>query len=427
MFRFSRPLSPALFGVAGLAVASVVLSLPHEQQPTTASVSIDGTRTLGAPKSFKNLTLIPIYDSAAKSTNTYMTLDEALKAKLVSVKEKKQGGEVNELLLTNKGSKPVYLMAGEVVLGGQQDRCVGQDTVVKPGAKNLSLTVFCVEHGRWAGRSDFSSTAMTVASADVRNEAQNAAFMKAKPAAMVARVASPVNVAPGTPATQVAQGGFRVNSVVSGHQDYSRGRNLNDRAQTATLAGVDAVSSGQSQIWNKVAAKNERFKTQNGTGTYRKLLQMEGDSARSGIQPYIKALSGSMGKDAKLVGVVAAVNGQIVAADTFNDPALFQKLWPKLLRSYASDAAENAPSSKAKPAPAVTAARARDFIVSAADSKSNAATRSVEGLVTRVESKAAVGYHLRDDFGIRSDKSAAGGRGGFGGGEAIHSNILKKP
>ena len=39
-----------------------------------------------------------------------------------------------------------------------------------------------------------------------------------------------------------------------------------------------------------------------------------------------------------VVGVVAAVNGQIVWADIFASTGLLQKYWPKLVRSYASEA-----------------------------------------------------------------------------------------
>src|SRR5262249_27861495 len=38
------------------------------------------------------------------------------------------------------------------------------------------------------------------------------------------------------------------------------------------------------------------------------------------------------------VGVVAAVNGEIVWADLFASPQLLEKYWPKLVRSYAAEA-----------------------------------------------------------------------------------------
>lgn len=47
----------------------------------------------------------------------------------------------------------------------------------------------------------------------------------------------------------------------------------------------------------------------------------------------------------KAVGVMAAVNGQIIWADIFASPELFDLYWPKLVQSYAADALTNAPLS----------------------------------------------------------------------------------
>jgi hypothetical protein len=46
-------------------------------------------------------------------------------------------------------------------------------------------------------------------------------------------------------------------------------------------------------------------------------------------------------RDRKALGVVVAVNGRIVWADVFANPALFNKYWPKLVRSYAAEAMSN--------------------------------------------------------------------------------------
>ena len=43
-------------------------------------------------------------------------------------------------------------------------------------------------------------------------------------------------------------------------------------------------------------------------------------------------------RDKNAVGVVVAVNGEIVWADIFASTQLLQKYWPKLIRSYATEA-----------------------------------------------------------------------------------------
>src|SRR5262252_5174537 len=62
-------------------------------------------------------------------------------------------------------------------------------------------------------------------------------------------------------------------------------------------------------------------------------------------------------RDKNAVGVVAAVNGEIVWADIFASTSLLQKYWPKLVRSYASEAVVT----KAKGAQ-VTAKQAQEFL-----------------------------------------------------------------
>src|SRR5438105_2040703 len=114
------------------------------------------------------------------------------------------------------------------------------------------------------------------------------------------------------------------------------------RARESDASGK--VAAAQGKVWDRVAAKNAKFKAKPASGTYRGVLTLQGGEAGKSIAPYAKALNTSLGTDPHLVGVVAAVNGKIVAADSFGDAALFRKLWPKLLRSYAADAAENAPA-----------------------------------------------------------------------------------
>ena len=67
------------------------------------------------------------------------------------------GGEVNKLYIENTSNDTVYLMAGEVIKGGKQDRVLAQDMIIPPVSGKTELPVFCVEHHRWAyGSSDHS-------------------------------------------------------------------------------------------------------------------------------------------------------------------------------------------------------------------------------------------------------------------------------
>jgi hypothetical protein len=50
----------------------------------------------------------------------------------------------------------VLLLAGELLLGGKQDRIIGRSMVLAPRSR-ARVPVFCVEHGRWSGGKGFAS------------------------------------------------------------------------------------------------------------------------------------------------------------------------------------------------------------------------------------------------------------------------------
>ena len=82
----------------------------------------------------------------------YSTLDEAQAAGLLEVGEVTEGGSVPQLFVHNKGDRPVFLMAGEQLAGGKQNRVLNASILVAAKA-NLPIPVSCVEHGRWGYRS----------------------------------------------------------------------------------------------------------------------------------------------------------------------------------------------------------------------------------------------------------------------------------
>lgn len=422
IYKTTLAAAVAFVTVSGLvACAGAWQNAPAATATRTAIVKLDAQRTLGRPEVFKNLTIIPVYDKTARPSDSYLTLDEGLKLKLVSVKESKNGGDVNTLYVTNESKKSLYLMGGEVVLGGQQDRTLGRDTIIPPGKKVVPVTVFCVEHGRWTGRSDFDQSAPTVASAEIRSRAQNGEFFAARAAsgtpaapAQIAREARPA----ANSAADVQTGRAEVlNQSAAASRPYRNGR-ASGRIRSQASA-PNNVGDAQQQVWDKVAEKNSKLKTESSTGTYRRALTLSAGDAQKSVPAYLTALSSSLGTDPHLVGVVAAINGKVVAADIFGDPALFRKLWPKLLRSYASDAVEHTPDSGTK-AVAVTAIQAKEFLIAATDAKSKIENKSDVGSTVRFESSQAVTYSL-----VPNAKASAPMAGGFGGG-AVHMGVLGK-
>jgi hypothetical protein len=99
-------------------------------------------------------------------------LDEAMAQHKVKIRELGDGS-VNALSFVNSADKPVFVMAGEVILGGKQDRIIGRNTVI-PAKTTLDVPVFCVEHGRWDGKTKDFTTAKALAHGRLRGRASYA-------------------------------------------------------------------------------------------------------------------------------------------------------------------------------------------------------------------------------------------------------------
>jgi hypothetical protein len=83
---------------------------------------------------------------------TYTTLDDGLARGLLEVTEVADGGSVPTLKVANKGDTMAFLMAGEQLCGGKQNRVLNASIMV-PARGELPIPVSCVERGRWAYRS----------------------------------------------------------------------------------------------------------------------------------------------------------------------------------------------------------------------------------------------------------------------------------
>ncbi len=127
----------------------------------------------GDPVHHENLTIFPLYSTAALQDDGMLTFEEAGKRELIIVTElngNNSSAQVNSVHVSSTAKVPVFLMAGEVILGGKQDRIISQDTVVEPGATKLSVAVFCVEHGRWTGETANFHASGTISHSKLRGK-----------------------------------------------------------------------------------------------------------------------------------------------------------------------------------------------------------------------------------------------------------------
>lgn len=86
----------------------------------------------------------------------YTTLETAIKQSKITIQEVGDGGSVNTLRFKNTSKDSILINMGDIVKGGKQDRVIEKDALISPG-QTISLSVYCVEHGRWSAGSTGTS------------------------------------------------------------------------------------------------------------------------------------------------------------------------------------------------------------------------------------------------------------------------------
>ena len=132
-----------------------ILTFPVLAPAESSAFELEGGTRVLPPIQFKQLAIFPVVTGdGPKDATRYLTLAEGLEQKKVVVSEQKDGAQVNRVTVENRSDQPLLLLGGELILGGQQDRVISKNTLLAP-RQQASLEVYCVEHGRWQGRSDF--------------------------------------------------------------------------------------------------------------------------------------------------------------------------------------------------------------------------------------------------------------------------------
>src|SRR5439155_1314060 len=117
-----------------------------------------------------------------------------------------------------------------------------------------------------------------------------------------------------------------------------------------------AHSNAQTQVWSNVQVLQQNLARTTGGSVQAPLsqtslqLSLEHPRVQQAVQKYIADLAPAIDEKNDAIGYAVVVNGKIQSADVYASNALFQKLWPKLLKASAVDAlAERRPGVAAIP------------------------------------------------------------------------------
>jgi hypothetical protein len=325
--------------VASLSVLALLvgcfLFVAHRRvaaQPA-ASVPALAALDLSGPYVYRNLAIFAVHDRSATRHADVLTLQEGLDKKVVTIEEV---GQVNRLVASNRGDKSVFLQAGDIVKGGQQDRVLQHDTVLPPNSKRVALSVFCVESGRWHGRGSEPVRRFTSSHAAIMTKRQKLAVK------------------------------------VAGSQG----------------AVWESVAAAQADIGDKMGRSVRA--PESATSLQ---LSLEDKKLGGAVEDYVKNLDKQLPKDATVVGYAVAVNGNVDSVEVFASPALFGKMKGKLLKASAAEAVA-AQTNQPSPPPSADAVRA---LVN--DAESGAAKTEKQTLhtqVTRKENRRNVVFETND-------------------------------
>ena len=135
-FVSAHPRAPLMRGalIAAASVAWVVALTPRPSRAQGLAVE--------PPVVHENLSVFLLRGPSALGGEKVLMLGEAIAAKKVRVDETQ---DVNALTLENLSDETVFVQAGDIVKGGQQDRTLGTDLIVPRRSGKVKIAAFCVE------------------------------------------------------------------------------------------------------------------------------------------------------------------------------------------------------------------------------------------------------------------------------------------
>ena len=243
---------------------------------------IDELKTIrvGEAQRFQSLTLFPLLRTESPAGAPAYLLLEEAIAAGVARVTEMSEGGSVPQLLFVNNSERPILILDGEELVGAKQNRVPNLTILAPPKRSIVIPVSCVEAGRW------------------RHESKE----------------------------------FRVSSEAQ----YARGRAARTSQVSASLFSRKSRQSDQGAIWDDIQQKAARMCAASPTSAMNAMYE----KAAAPLEQYMGAFHWVEGQ----AGVAFGMGGQMAGLDLFDHPLTMQRLFPKLLRSYALDALDGAPS-----------------------------------------------------------------------------------
>jgi hypothetical protein len=310
---------------------------------------------ISSPVVRDNLAVYFIHGNGA-SAAAPLTLDQALAAGAVKIYESPQ----HPIAIENLSGQSVFVQLGTLLKGGLQDQVVAQSMILPPGSGRVPLDIFCIDPFRSTTRGDEDPTAFSTSGALFPWR--------------MARLAMLAGSADSKAVQLLRQSGIWWSIDTA-------------RSQLSAIIG-EPLEPPQAASWQTPDIRDARpqvlLREQQSPWTTSLPLALENRRLAQMQQPYLDGFSGeSIGDD--VIGAVFAVNGRIEGAEIYQSHELFGRIWPNLLRAYATQAiaANDATAETLPPVAAVKASLA-------AAQEGRARQRTADSQVLVRENEAAI-------------------------------------
>ncbi len=278
----------------------------HQNQASNAPVN-EVTRLLqmvrpGVPFPVADVVIVPLLADLPFAADAAV-LEDAIESGSASVSEVNEGGIVNLVQVENRGSRPLLLLDGEVVLGARQHRIFNATFVVAPEASDL-IPVSCVEKSRWGYQ---PSSPHPSERQGERNEWR--------------------------PRERSRNSNEEFTFSGLTFSGARRSRKVERVARSVTTTG--RYDADQGEVWRDVDQYLERTRVHSRTSAF-----SDGYVAREEVVE--RALAG-VAPEASQIGFAALHGTKLMTLDLFGSHDLYVRCWKKLMRGVLAEPLGSAP------------------------------------------------------------------------------------
>jgi ARG and Rhodanese-Phosphatase-superfamily-associated Protein domain len=289
--------------LVGVAIAKLSMLPQRLLAPSIRNAQLSKHK-LSGPFEHENLTIFLIHGPDQPTNTAFTPLQEAMERKVVKVYETRN---VNELAIENVStSEEVFVQAGDMVKGGQQDRVLAVDLILPARSGKIPIDAFCVDQGRWQQRGTEHADHFSISSNMISNRDLKVATRA-------------------------------------------------EHSQAKVWQEVDEATS-------KIAAETSTVALPKSAGSSLQLA-LENEKVVLTTAPYESKLASIVDGKSDVIGFAFAINNKLNSAEVYASSKMFKRFWPKLLKTAALEAvSERSADKKNEP---ILASAVGEFLVEA--------------------------------------------------------------